>query len=435
MSEIPLHLLRRRYSFQWEVISMIVEGKSVLDSEFGLFGFQIQSADDAKRFITNYGYELDDPIERAELLGNFHEALNFIRKNFLKPDNPDGLKLDVPRKILELTEITDLFLMAALHYPNQTGDSSGLVLRDWACSILKVMHTISHLDKDVRGSHYSDIQKQIFDRYYKFVHRDENEKLFLGDSHDDPLRVDLVAFETKSKKSRDSILIKLLVKNQGVEESIYDVAGLRFVTHNRVDCLRILKYLKDKMIVMPPNIKPDRCRNSLLNLDEIKSNQKRRFSELEGLSDNDLVDESSLIEELEKSGFAPNDKGDNPHTSPEYRSIQFTTRQLVKIRNMLYDPIKELKGHMKTMPVDPELQKQAESTDAGIAKMKKVMDRIDLGHLQKEIRFFYPYEVQIVDKASAQKNEMGESSHAEYKKSQIKTAMKRVMGNLVNANK
>src|SRR3954454_4063 len=152
--------------------------------------------------------------------------------------------------------------MVSLNYTGQTSDTYGQALRNWACSLLKVMHTIAHIDKDVRTPYFTDIQKQIFDRFYKLIHRDSEAQLFLGERTDDPLRIDLVAFETKPKKSRDSIILKLLHKPENVAEDIFDRVGIRFTTHTRLGALRVVKSLKDKMIVMPPNIKPSRSRNT-----------------------------------------------------------------------------------------------------------------------------------------------------------------------------
>ena len=55
--------------------------------------------------------------------------------------------------------------------------------------------------------------------------------------------------------------------------------------------------------------------------------------------------------------------------------------------------------------------------------------------IAREIRFFYPFEVQLMDRQSYDENERGRSAHSEYKKSQIQTAMRRVMGNLVDADR
>ena len=55
-------LLRNKYDFRWDVLDVIISGKSSIDS---LHGFQIQSVDEADRFIQSYGYDLGDPIQAA----------------------------------------------------------------------------------------------------------------------------------------------------------------------------------------------------------------------------------------------------------------------------------------------------------------------------------------------------------------------------------
>ena len=111
---------RNKFDFRTDVLDVIVSGKSTLDSPTA---FQVHSMNEADRFIRSYGYDLN-PIENAEIRGNFHEALNFIRKHFLQPENPDGLKLEIPRKILELSDVRELFLMVGLSDPGQSLRSS-----------------------------------------------------------------------------------------------------------------------------------------------------------------------------------------------------------------------------------------------------------------------------------------------------------------------
>jgi uncharacterized protein (TIGR04562 family) len=401
--------LRNKYDFRSDVLDIIIGGKSSLDSPDG---FSLRDAGETSRFIESYGYNLDNPIELAEVHGNFHEALNFVRTHFLQPDNPDGLKLDVPRKILELGDVRDLFMMAGFHYPGQTRDTQGTYLRNWACSLLKVMHTIAHIDKDVRSSYFSDIQQQIFDRVYKMIHRDgEGGKLYLGEKDDDPLRVDLVAFETKPKKARDSIILKLLHKPENVAEDIFDRVGIRFITPTRLGALLVVKYLKDKMIVIPPNIKPSRSRNTLVDVNHFRA----QLADVLGRADIGALTDTDVEAELEAAAIAPMVNPENPHSSEFYRSIQFTGRQLIKLRNPLYQELRELKSLAK------------KATTAG-EDVLKALDRIDLKYVQREIRFFYPYEVQIMDVKSAEENERGRSAHSEYKKAQVLTALKRVMG-------
>jgi uncharacterized protein (TIGR04562 family) len=306
--------------------------------------------------------------------------------------------------------------MSNLNYPGQSSDTQGNQLRSWACAILKIMHTIAHIDKDLRSSYFSDIQQQIFDRFYKLIHRDEAEKLYLGENAEDPHKVDLVGFETKPKKSRESILLKLLHKPENVAEDIFDRVGIRFVTHTRLDALRVVKFLKDKMVVMPPNIKPSRSRNTLVDLDNFRAELPLALAE----HAKGAIDEAGLVAALEKAARPPTVNPENPHSSEFYRALQFTGRQLIKLKNPLHEHIKELKG-------------LAKGKDDMNGEVLKALEKIDLKYLQREIRFFYPFEIQIADRVSSEENERGRSAHSEYKKAQAQTALRRVMGSLIDA--
>lgn len=404
----------KQYDFRWDVLDVIISGKSSLDSNQG---FSVYSHDEAERFLLSYGFDLSNPIEAAECFGHFHEALNFIRKYFLQPENPEGLKLDIPRKILELTNIRDLFLMASLALPGQTKDTNGMFLRNWACSLLKVMHTIAHIDQDLRTNYFADIQTQILDRFYRVITRDDQGNLMMG-TKDDPSRVPLVQFETKPKKSRDSTLVKLLHKPENVAEDIFDRVGIRFITPTPFTSLQVIKYLKDHMIVMPPNIKPSRSRNTLIDLEDFRT----RLGEARHLFEAGELTEEDFKLSAEAAAHPPRANAENnPHTSEFYRSIQFTCRQLIKLRNPMFDSMKELKALAKSQTL-PEAA-------------TKVVDRVDMKYLQKEIKFFYPYEIQVVDVKNHEENERGRSAHSEYKKAQLQTAMKRVMGVLADASR
>lgn len=399
--------LRAKYEFGWDILEVIVGGKSTIDAPGG---FLTSSAAEADRFVRAYGYDLDNPIDGAELLGNFQEALNFIRRHFLKPDNPEGLALEIPRKLVEMTDVRELFVQASV--PEQG------VMRSWACAVLKVMHTIAHLDKDVRSPYFADVQKQIFDRYYRLIQRDDGEgQLYLGERADDPLRVDLAAFQTKPMKSRDSTLLKMLHKPENVAEDIFDRVGIRFVTRTRLDSLRVIKFLKERMVLVAPNIKPSRSRNTLVNAEILRA---QITGELDAFERGDM-DEAQLTARLEAAAVAQTGgEAINPHSSQFYRAIQFTARQLVKFRNPLYDELKDLRNLVRTQgPQDPE------------SDLRRAAEKIDLKYMQREVRFFYPYEVQLMDEQSFEENERGRSAHSEYKKAQVQTALRRVMGSLI----
>ncbi|MEW6055386.1 MAG: TIGR04552 family protein [Bdellovibrionota bacterium] len=401
----------KRYEFDWEVLDVIIGGKSAIDSGTHLL---IRSTEEALRYMDCYGYDIDNPIEKAELFGNFQEALSFIRRYFLQPDNPDGLKIEIPRKIAELSDMAQLLTYASTP---QAGGASGQALNTlWACAVIKIMHTIAHIDKDLRSNYIADVQTQILDRFYKFIVNDESGQLFLGRDTRDPDRVELVAFETKPKKSRDSVILKLLHKPENVAEDIFDRIGIRFVTKNKFDAIRVVKFLKDRYVLMPANVKPSRSRNTLVDTTQFSKTLSHLMKEVESgaLTPGDLQNKIVQLCESDSLGAL---NPENPHTSRFYSAIQFTCRQLIKIKNPLFDDIRALKAETKGGAL-PE-------------NIAKTVEKLDLRNLQKEIRFFYPFEVQILDEASYRESRAGLSSHSNYKKSQIQAAMRRVLGELM----
>jgi uncharacterized protein (TIGR04562 family) len=153
----------KKYQFNWEVLDVIISGASAIDAARSL---NVNTVEDVEKFLECYGYNLDDPIQKAELFGIFQEAVQFIKQYFLKPQNPDGLEIEIPRKILELTDISQLFLMAS---DSSLSHKENQFLALWACSVIKVMHTIAHMDKDLGAYYFSEVQKQILDKFYKHM--------------------------------------------------------------------------------------------------------------------------------------------------------------------------------------------------------------------------------------------------------------------------
>ncbi len=282
-------------------------------------------------------------------------------------------------------------------------------------TILKVMHTILHVDKDLRFNYFQAIQTQIFDRFYKYLYRNREENLFLGEK-EKGTNIPLVDFETKSKKGRDSVVIKLLHKAENVAEELFDRVGVRIVTESRFDAIRIVKFLLDKFIIIPHNIKPSRSVNTLVDLVRFRDQYNRL---VKSVLRNDLSEEAFLLavkKEIENCSIYTED-GNNLHTLKNYQSIQFTCRQLVRYRNPFFKEFNELRQQAKTVENNNKLA-------------SKILN-LDVGLVPREVRFFYPYEVQILDLKSHKTNTEGEASHQEYKKSQIQTAMKRVFKSLI----
>jgi uncharacterized protein (TIGR04562 family) len=399
------------YNFNWDTLDIMASGTSSLDAKNYLAHFK--EKDEAHEFLNGYGYDLSDPIQSAEMFGNFQEAIQFIKKYFLIEGNPDGLDLQVPNLFYTLTDVSDLLLIAAGNMKLKTSVEESI----WASVILKVMHTILHLDKDLRHRYYSTIQTQIFDRFYKYLHREED-ALYL-ESDDKSVKIPLVDFEAKSKKSRESIIIKLLHKKENVAEELFDRIGIRFVTESKIDSLRVLKFLYRNYIIIVNNIKPSRTQNSLINLVEFKKQYKNLLKEAikNNLSEDDFA---ALMDQhaIDCSFKSENGYKNNEHTSTDYQAIHFTCRQLIKYKNPFYQQFSKMREFAKEN--DPESE-----------VVEKIL-KLDTSSIAKDISFFYPFEVQITDVKSHKENTEGDASHQEYKRSQVIFAMKRLFTTLID---
>ena len=74
----------------------------------------------------------------------------------------------------------------------------------------------------------------------------------------------------------------------------------------------------------------------------------------------------------------------------------------------------------------------AKKNDPNNEVTKRILD-LDTTNIAKDIRFFYPFEVQITDQTSHDENTRGEASHKGYKKSQLTSASNRLFKTLIDS--
>ena len=405
--ERPSYL--QKYMFDWEIFDVVVGGKSALDTKN--FLGPMSSIDQVNQFLRGYGYDPQDNVAQSELFGNFQEALQFIKRYFLKEGNPDGLDIKIPNSLLMISDISQVFLMAT--------DDNIVKKEDklWAEAVLKVMHTIMHVDKDLRSNYFNIVQTQIFDRFYKYVFRSDDNKLFIGVKGTEDV-VPLVDFETKSKKTRESVIIKLLHKAENVAEELFDRVGVRFITHSRFDTLRLIRFLLEKNIVIPHNNKPSRTINTMIDMVKFREAHQGLLK----MAIRNNLSEDRFLAAMERAAVESQKEAieseHNKHTSKAYQSIQFTCRQLIEYKNPFLQEFNDLRKFAKTC--SPDVNELA----------RKVLN-MDISLVARDIRFFYPYEIQVVDHEAFKANSQGEASHVEYKRHQVRSAMRRVFKALI----
>ena len=329
-----------------------LEGKSIIDSE----KLSFDSIDSVTDFLSCYGYDWDDIADREEIEEFRIGAIALITEEILVANEK------FPDEIKQQKDIRELML--------ELSKSNDEINKHWICALLRVMHTLAHSHSYLNNRYLSEIREQIFSAFTPHINR-ENDTISIGS-------IELSDFEYRPEKSQRSVAMKLLHKPENVAADIFDWIGLRFITLNKIDVLRVLSYLRQHNIVMFANIKPSRTRNTLLDLKKIEaeSNKGLSFEQLKALIEQHQAPNENLLETT------------NAFSESSYHSVQFTCRQRIKVK----------------------------TTE------------------KKRVSFFFPYEIQLIDQKSYQRARSGMASHSEYKKRQRKSIRTRILPHLDKIN-
>lgn len=235
----------------------------------------------------------------------------------------------------------------------------------WSGAMLRVIHTLTHSHSYLNDIYHDSIREQILKRFEGHICIDGEQK-YLGD-------IKLVDFELRTAKARRSVAMKLIHKTENVAADIFDWIGFRFITEYRSDVIDVLAYLRKQHIVTYANIKPSRSRNSLIDMTWLNECLSK------GMSVDKIKSEMQSVEF--PTAKTPEDTEHNPFSEVSYHSVQITCRQRIKI---------------------PQ--------ENG-----------------KNLCFYFPFEIQMMDQQSYLKTREGLASHSEYKNRQRKAVRKRIL--------
>ncbi len=250
----------------------------------------------------------------------------------------------------------------------------------WACTLLRVMHTCAHAQSFTDEAFGDRVRAAVEARLAPHLHQEGGmTRLGRGER-----AVDLVRVEFREPKSFRSVMVKLLSAAENVATEVYDRQGLRFVTRGRLDAFLVVHYLRVHHIVMLANVMPSRCRNSLLDPDWYDAQMDRLGEATDSLTRDELIGWLRTLADRHTPETSANDH--NRFSGSAYRSIQFTCREMLRLTGG---------------------------------------DGLPSG------RFFFPYEVQILDAASDDAARSGEASHTAYRARQLDAARRRVLGPLL----
>jgi uncharacterized protein (TIGR04562 family) len=362
------------YKFNKHELNCVVGGVSALD----IRRLNVKTTEEARLFVSAYGYDLDSADDLEQLWTTHRRAVALIEEGLLESGE------SIPGEIADPAKLGDLKQLLIIASSRQPEDRE---MQRWACALLRVMHVYVHLRHDLFSAFRDEIQSQILKPLQEAIVVDDMEGCSILGPGLEGGGIRLHKFEIKPFKTTSSSVIKLLARPEKVALTLLDKLGVRIVTRSIFDSFRVVRFLIDAHLVSYPHIIPDQSNNTLYPLNlfiETMTELKIREKQNEKFSSADI--ESLLIERLSKAAERANflDK-ENHFSGPEHRFIKFINRKLI------------------TVSLGPS-------------------------ETQRAFRFFYPYEIQIIDQDTYSKSLVGPTAHDEYKSRQRLKARRRVFG-------
>ena len=325
-----------------EAIRLLLRGGSVIDWH----RLNFDSRTEIESFMAAQEIDLSDPADSARANAVMASAISYLRRNFEFP---------IPKPVAN-ADVADLVALASAKGHRQL----------CACTILKVMHIIHHLEARELLFMLPTSDQEVFHLVEQKVYRVIGGML----AHGFPI-LEFVG----GRKNKDSLYTKLLSKQETIAAQIYDKLRFRIVTRSPADIFPTLNYLM--RYVFPFNyIIPGESTNTLYDFwDYCESHPTLA----------DLVSRVQLPRELDDNPKLL----DNRFTAASYRVVHFVVDMPVRL------PLSMLKS------------------TPGPAN--------DLGRV-----IFAQTEFQIIDRETEQSNELGEASHEAYKLRQKEAVIRRL---------
>ncbi len=333
-----------------EAIRLLLRGGSVIDWHRSNFA----SREEVERFLHVHEIDLDDPLDRARSEAIKNSAISYLRRKFEFP---------IPKPVAQ-RDIAGLLELASTRGHRQL----------CACTILKVVHIIHHLEARELLFMLPTSDEEVFHLIEQKVYRVIGAALASG--------FPVVEF-IGGRKNKDSLYTKLLSKEEVSTAQVYDKLRFRIVTRTVDDVFPMLNYLMRE--VFPFNyVIPTESTNTLMHFRSYTRSQMHLAK---------LVPQLQLDLGLEDRGVDP---VDNLFSSTSYRVVHFVV----------------------DMPVRVPESMLAEAPPAAWA----------LGRV-----IFVQTEFQVLDKETDTQNELGDASHSAYKLRQQAAVVRRLKVGLPRA--
>lgn len=330
-----------------ESVRLVLRGGSVIDWQRLAF----ESEQEVREFLIAHELDPEDQASQARSEAIKNQAVAYLKRNFDFP---------IPKPVAQAS-VAELLILASGKGHRQL----------CACTILKVIHVIHHLEARELLSMLAVSDQEVFELVEQKVYRIIGGMLARGL----PI-IELVG----GRKHKDSLYSKLLSKRETHAAQIYDKLRFRIVTRTEGDIFPVLGYLTRHLY--PFNyVVPGETTNTMFDL-------KRYLRSKPVLA--------PLVEQLQPMADEQGDAGnDNVFSAPSYRVVHFVVDMPVRL--------------------PPELLENAPPAASALGQV-----------------VFAQAEFQIVDRDSEQANALGDASHDAYKQRQKLAVARRLkLGNVV----
>ena len=320
---------------QLETVRLIVQGNSVIDWNRSSF----RSIEEVDRFLKLHQLDFADPEDLRRLRFVYGEAVNYLEEH---------LGLHFPEDLRNPEDVREVFVEAS-----KTGGFRRRQIQ--ACVILKLMHVINHLEAAELKHQTPLSEAELLDLAERRIVAAADKMRKSG--------FPLVAFYG-SRKTRNSVITKLLAKKENTAATIFDKLRFRIVTEGPEHILPAISWLTENLF--PFNyVIPGESHNNLVQLSEALATPQYS-GRVAGMQGGEPAEDAQLNPE------------ENPFSGGSYRMVNFIVDFPVRVDHLVHVRYGALLGRTAMVLV----------------------------------------EFQVLDRCTAKRNEEGENAHKLYKERQ-----------------
>ncbi len=268
-------------------VMLILSGGSVLDWN----GLAFETLDEVDRFLALWHCDVTRHAwARERLRYVYNQALNFLEEQ---------LGLTFPQEIRRPDDVRGALIEASRHGFHR--------LRIQHCAVLKLMHVINHLEMQELRSQLAIRDVDLLDLANRMIEARAAEMRQSG--------IRIHAFYG-SRKTRPSVIAKLMAKREATAATVYDKLRFRIVTESRDELVPALGWLLRHLIPFPA-VLPGESHNNLLSAEEVRA-ALGEMPELAWIFPSEQAPISSF----------------NPHSASSYRVINFVADLPVRVYDL-----------------------------------------------------------------------------------------------------